>query len=151
VESFYQNPDVLGKVRAWQVCFNNVMLFGLYNQLSAMAPEEKMKHDPNGKRVSTFFYNAWSAIDDLEVFLRPRLRNVQALISAVSESGVSHGWPQTELLVRRCALLRYQDQVYLCRIAALRENRRLLFPRSLLVASLTSRSHRPSDWSPPQQ
>jgi hypothetical protein len=151
VESFYQNPDGLGKVRAWQVCFNNVMLFGLYNQLSMMPPDEKMKHDPNGKRVSTFFYNAWSAIDDLEVFLRPRLINVQALISAVSDSGVSRGWPQTEILVRRCALLRCQDQVYLFRIAAPRENRRSHFLRSLLVASLTSRSHCPSNWSPPQQ
>jgi hypothetical protein len=68
----------------------SIMLFGLYNQLAQMRPDEKLKHDPNGKRVSTFFYNAWSAIDDLEVFLGPRLRNVQALISAVSSSSIIH-------------------------------------------------------------
>jgi hypothetical protein len=49
------------------------------------AEEKKRKNiDDNDKRVSTFFFNAWSAIDDLEVFIAPRLRNVQALMSAVS-------------------------------------------------------------------
>jgi hypothetical protein len=49
-----------------------------------MTPEQKKEVGPNDKRVSTFFFNAWSAIDDLEVFITPRLRNVQALMSAVS-------------------------------------------------------------------
>jgi len=86
VDSFYKNPEVLGKDRAWQACFNNVLLFGLHNQLATMTAEEKKRKniDDNDKRVSTFFFNAWSAIDDLEVFIAPRLRNVQALMSAVS-------------------------------------------------------------------
>ncbi|KAF8251343.1 hypothetical protein K440DRAFT_614442 [Wilcoxina mikolae CBS 423.85] len=84
VDSFYKNPEILGKDRAWQACFNNVLLFGLHNQLATMTAEEKKRKniDENDKRVSTFFFNAWSAIDDLEVFITPRLRNVQALMSA---------------------------------------------------------------------
>ncbi|CCX32977.1 Similar to Uncharacterized transcriptional regulatory protein C11D3.07c; acc. no. Q10086 [Pyronema omphalodes CBS 100304] len=81
-DSFYKNPEILGKDRAWLACFNNVLLFGLHNQLATMTPEQKKEVGPNDKRVSTFFFNAWSAIDDLEVFITPRLRNVQALMSA---------------------------------------------------------------------
>jgi hypothetical protein len=84
VENYYRQPEVMGKDGAWQACFNNVLLFGLYNKLGSMTPEERAKNDQQDPRVSTFFYNAWAAIDDLEVFLGPRLRNVQALVSAVS-------------------------------------------------------------------
>lgn len=48
-----------------------------------MTPEEKAI-DANEKRVSTFFYSVWHAIDDLEVFLGLRVRNTQALLSAVN-------------------------------------------------------------------
>lgn len=85
VDSFYKDSDVLAKDGAWHACFNNVLLFGLHNQLATMTAAEKKKHmDPNDRRVSQFFFNAWSAIDDLEVFIAPRLRNIQALMTAVS-------------------------------------------------------------------
>lgn len=35
-------------------------------------------------RVRVYFYNTWKVIDDLDVFIGPRLRNVQALLSGVS-------------------------------------------------------------------
>ncbi|PWW77842.1 hypothetical protein C7212DRAFT_82371, partial [Tuber magnatum] len=69
---FYEGDKKLTEDRAWLVCFNNVMLFGLYNMCTS-----RKDIDPS---VGTgFFLNAWAAIDDLEVFMAPRLRNVQAL------------------------------------------------------------------------
>lgn len=86
VDSFYKDSEALANDRAWHTCFNNVLLFGLHNQLATMTPAEKKHMDPSDRRVSQFFFNAWSAIDDLEVFIAPRLRNIQALMTAVSRS-----------------------------------------------------------------
>lgn len=76
VARFYAGDAKLAEDRAWLACFNNVMLFGTFNK------------SVSGERVDfgtgkDFFLNGWAAIDDLEVFMTPRLRNVQALLTAV--------------------------------------------------------------------
>ncbi|CUS14998.1 unnamed protein product [Tuber aestivum] len=69
---FYEGDRKLTEDRAWLVCFNNVMLFGMYNKCTS-------RKDVDATMGQGFFLNAWAAIDDLEVFMAPRLRNVQAL------------------------------------------------------------------------
>jgi hypothetical protein len=76
VELFYAGDEKIREDRAWLVCFNNVMLFGILNRSTSI--------DVGLGR--SLFLNAWAAIDDLEVFMAPRLRNVQALITGVSLS-----------------------------------------------------------------
>lgn len=71
---FYAGDQKLAKDRAWLVCFNNVLLFGVFNRTTSRVPVEPGV----GKN---FFLNGWAAIDDLEVFLAPRLRNIQALMT----------------------------------------------------------------------
>lgn len=71
---FYTGDPKLAKDRAWLVCFNNVLLFGLYNRDSSRGLDQSVA----GKN---FFLNAWAAIDDVEIFLGPRLRNIQALMT----------------------------------------------------------------------
>lgn len=72
---FYAGDPELVNDRAWLVCFNNVLLFGLFNRNTNIG----LSGYGAGKN---FFLNAWAAIDDSEVFLGPRLRNVQALMTA---------------------------------------------------------------------
>lgn len=71
---FYAGDTKLAKDRAWLVCFNNVLLFGLYNGSTSKVLAESGA----GKN---FFLNGWAAIDDVEIFLGPRLRNIQALMT----------------------------------------------------------------------
>lgn len=71
---YYAGDPKLAKDRAWLVCFNNVLLFGVFSRTATRVPVE-----PGVGR--NFFLNGWAAIDDLEVFLAPRLRNIQALMT----------------------------------------------------------------------
>ncbi|RPB08074.1 hypothetical protein P167DRAFT_539588 [Morchella conica CCBAS932] len=71
---YYAGDPKLSKDRAWLVCFNNVLLFGVFNRTTSRQPVE-----PGIGR--NFFLNGWAAIDDLEVFLAPRLANIQALLT----------------------------------------------------------------------
>lgn len=71
---YYAGDPKLSKDRAWLVCFNNVLLFGVFNRTTSRQPVE-----PGIGRK--FFLNGWAAIDDLEVFLAPRLTNIQALLT----------------------------------------------------------------------
>jgi len=77
VNRFYGGDKKLSEDRAWLVCFNNVMLFGMYSKSTS-------RKDIDASMGRDFFLNAWAAIDDLEVFMAPRLRNVQALMTGVS-------------------------------------------------------------------
>lgn len=77
VNRFYAGDKKLTEDRAWLVCFNNVMLFGMYSKSTS-------RKDIDASMGRDFFLNAWAAIDDLEVFMAPRLRNVQALMTGVS-------------------------------------------------------------------
>ena len=74
---FYEGDKKLNEDRAWLVCFNNVMLFGMFDKCTA-------RKDIDPSMGQNFFLNAWAAIDDLELFMAPRLRNVQALTTGVS-------------------------------------------------------------------
>lgn len=59
---------------------------GLYNRLAIMPKadeQDKKARKAVGERVRTYYYNGWKAIDDIDVFLGPRLRNVQALLTGV--------------------------------------------------------------------
>jgi hypothetical protein len=71
---YYDGDPKLSNDRAWLVCFNNVLLFGVFNRTTSRQPVE-----PGIGR--NFFLNGWAAIDDLEVFLAPRLTNIQALLT----------------------------------------------------------------------
>lgn len=71
---FYSGDKKLMEDRAWLVCFNNVLLFGIYNGSTSRVIAESGA----GKN---FFLNGWAAIDDIEIFLGPRLRNIQALMT----------------------------------------------------------------------
>lgn len=71
---YYAGDLKLAQDRAWLVCFNNVLLFGVFNRTTSRVAVE-----PGVGR--NFFLNGWAAIDDLEVFLAPRLRNIQALMT----------------------------------------------------------------------
>ncbi|RPA96270.1 hypothetical protein L873DRAFT_1811696 [Choiromyces venosus 120613-1] len=71
---FYEGDKRLNEDRAWLVCFNNVMLFGMFNKSTS-------REDIDASMGRNFFLNAWAAIDDLEVFMAPKLRNVQALMT----------------------------------------------------------------------
>ncbi|CAZ81579.1 unnamed protein product [Tuber melanosporum] len=77
MKRFYEGDKKLSEDRAWLVCFNNVMLFGMYDKCTG-------RKDIDTSMGQNFFLNAWAAIDDLEVFMAPRLRNVQALTTGVS-------------------------------------------------------------------
>lgn len=74
VADFYTGDAKLAKDRAWLVCFNNVLLFGLFNRNTSRVLAESSA----GK---DFFLNGWAAIDDIGIFLGPRLRNIQALMT----------------------------------------------------------------------
>ncbi|KAL7270001.1 hypothetical protein RUND412_007302 [Rhizina undulata] len=72
---YYSDPKSVSTDRAWLVCFNNVLIFGSFGGVTY----------PRGKAgfvTKDCFRNAWAAIDDLEVFMSPRLINVQALMTA---------------------------------------------------------------------
>jgi hypothetical protein len=73
---FYAGDEKLAEDRAWLVCFNNVMLFGIFNKSTS-------RKESDFGMGRNFFLNGWAAIDDLEVFMAPRLRNVQALLTGV--------------------------------------------------------------------
>lgn len=67
---------------------------GLYNRLAIMPKadeQDKKARKAVGERVRTYYYNGWKAIDDIDVFLSPRLRNVQALLTGVWISSLHSG------------------------------------------------------------
>ena len=58
------------------------MLFGLYGKVLNLTPASKIQYMARTHhRTMTSFYNAWSALDDLEVFMTPGLHNIQALFT----------------------------------------------------------------------
>ncbi|KAI5805199.1 fungal-specific transcription factor domain-containing protein [Geopyxis carbonaria] len=82
MEKMYANPQSIVSDNSWVVCFNMVMLFGLYGKIINMTAEQRKALEFTAhSRTVTSFYNAWSALDDLEVFMTPKIRNVQALLT----------------------------------------------------------------------
>ncbi|TGZ79973.1 hypothetical protein EX30DRAFT_66309 [Ascodesmis nigricans] len=109
VEEFYRDPEQGCKDRGWMGCFYNVMLFGLYNRLAIMPranDEDRKARKQVGERVRTYYYNGWKAIDDIDVFLGPRLRNVQALLTgavcAIEVSRPGLCWSLLSQAARSC-------------------------------------------------
>lgn len=88
LEFFYTDGEAHRKMlrnRAWLTCFYNICLFGLYSKLSA-TEGTNWRSLPQNHRVSSFYWNAMAAMDQLDMFLTPRIRNVQALLTVVGIS-----------------------------------------------------------------
>lgn len=82
LDRMYAEPEVMQRDGAWMVLFNSVILFGHYGKsMNATSHERKVIDSYSTQRKQTHFYNAWSALDDLEVTMTPKLRNVQALFT----------------------------------------------------------------------
>ncbi|KAA8894590.1 fungal-specific transcription factor domain-containing protein [Sphaerosporella brunnea] len=82
LDQMYAEPETMINDNAWMVLFNNILLFGLYGKgMNTSAEERNIIDARNSQRTQTWFYNAWAALDDLEIALTPRLRNVQALFT----------------------------------------------------------------------
>jgi hypothetical protein len=82
MDKMYAEPETMTNDNAWMVLFNNVLLFGLYGKnMNATGEERKLIDMHLKQRTHIWFYNSWTALDDLEIALTPRLRNVQALFT----------------------------------------------------------------------
>lgn len=83
-EKMYDEPQVSIKDGAWVTCFNCVLLFGMHARVVNMTLRERLQLDLSTySRTILSFYNAWAALDDLEIFITPTVRNIQALVSMV--------------------------------------------------------------------
>lgn len=82
MDKMYLNPTSMTSNGSWVVCFNMVLLFGLYGKHINLTPAARkiLTHETHHQTM-TSFYNAWSALDDLEVFMTPAIRNIQALVT----------------------------------------------------------------------
>ncbi|TGZ78428.1 hypothetical protein EX30DRAFT_373796 [Ascodesmis nigricans] len=97
MERMYDEPQVAFQDKGWMACFNCVLLFGMHARVVNMNLRERTQLDlSNYSRTILSFYNAWAALDDLNVFITPKLRNVQALVSmaicAIEISRPSLSW-----------------------------------------------------------
>ncbi|CCX04474.1 Similar to Uncharacterized transcriptional regulatory protein C11D3.07c; acc. no. Q10086 [Pyronema omphalodes CBS 100304] len=70
------------KDKPFTICINTILIFGLYSKLLNSPPSLRPSLSLYSRqRTETYFFAAWSALDDLEVDTTPKLRNVQALFT----------------------------------------------------------------------
>ena len=87
VEDMYANLDAAVDV-GWLICYLQVIVFGIYGRLNDKdeLARESLQQTVRMKILQKASKVVWGCLDDTSVLLKPRLLNIQALMTMVSRS-----------------------------------------------------------------
>jgi len=87
VEDMYANLDAAVDV-GWLICYLQVIVFGIYGRLNDKdeLTKEYLQQTKRMKILQKASKVVWDCLDDTSILLKPRLLNIQALMTMVSRS-----------------------------------------------------------------
>ena len=93
VEDMYANLDAAVDV-GWLICYLQVIVFGIYGRLNDKdeVAREYLRQTERMKILQKASKVVWDCLDDTSVLLKPRLLNIQALMTMVSRSTPMSIW-----------------------------------------------------------